>query len=68
MSHTIHIRVREYAGTYIARGGGKTASCTSSGRMAVEALARKLAGLHPHTLRHGGKTYTLTINDGQGPS
>ena len=39
------IAVREYSSTYIARGGGKTASCTMGRRAAAETLARKLFGL-----------------------
>src|SRR5690349_12395951 len=38
------IRVREYGGAYIARGGFLTCSCTMSERHAVEGLASKLAG------------------------
>lgn len=36
------INVRYSSGTYTARGGGKSASCTADGDHAVIALARKL--------------------------
>ena len=36
------INVRYSSGTYTARGGGKSASCTADGDHAVIGLARKL--------------------------
>lgn len=41
----IIIKVREYGGAYIARSGGKTASCTSHPRYAAERVAMRVAGL-----------------------
>jgi len=39
---SITIRARQYGGTYIATGGGKTASCTSGFHDAVRVLCNKL--------------------------
>lgn len=39
---TIQIRTRFYGSTYLARGGGKQASCTMGEDEAVAALCRKL--------------------------
>lgn len=36
------VNVRYSCGSYVARGGGRTASCTAGGDEAVAALARKL--------------------------
>lgn len=46
---SINVAVRQTSGTYVARGGGKTASCTVGEEQAVHALAGKLgfpAGFH----------------------
>lgn len=40
----INVRVRYSVSTYVARGGGKVASCTAGERQAVETLARKFEG------------------------
>ena len=45
------INCRYYGGTHIARGLGKTASCTMGDREAALALAGKIAN---------GRTFTLT--------
>lgn len=39
---SVVIRVRQYAGTFIATGGGKRASCSASEYSAAWALAGKL--------------------------
>lgn len=44
----IEVKVRESCGTYIARGGSKTASCTVDAAHAVRALAVKLWGEGKH--------------------
>ncbi len=43
MSEHTDVRVTQGFGTYTARAGGRTASCTSSAALAVERLAGKLA-------------------------
>ena len=43
MSGGTEVNVRYSSGTYTARGGGKSASCTAGGDQAVMGLARKLA-------------------------
>lgn len=40
--NSIVIRVRQYAGTFVANGGGKRASCSASESSAAWALACKL--------------------------
>lgn len=41
-SAPVQVKVRFSLDTYVARGGGKTASCTAGDAQAVQALARKL--------------------------
>ena len=48
------ITVRDYLQTYIARGAGKTASCTTGPEAAAEACARKLFGDRPFKLEAVG--------------
>lgn len=45
------IKVRDYNQTYIARGAGKQASCTSGRERAAERLAEKLFKISPFKLR-----------------
>ena len=47
------ITVHQASDSYIARGNGKTASCTSEAMWAVERVARKLKGL-PTDIKKSG--------------
>ena len=48
------VLVRDYNQTYIARSEGTTASCTGGREQAADALARKLMGDKPYSLKRWG--------------
>lgn len=66
---SVNVTVRQTSGTYVARGGGKTASCTVGEEQAVHALARKLgfpAGFHcdrPVRYRDSSKSSLWVVTD-----
>lgn len=53
MTRIVNIFVRDSSGAYLARGEGKTCSCTSDALYAVQRVAMKIAG-HPTDFRLPG--------------
>ena len=55
------IFVRYYAGTYIARFQGKTASCTQGQKQAAERVAGKVMGKKSYTIHRCGSDYAWQV-------
>lgn len=59
------IAVRDSGQTYIARGNGKTASCTAGPEQAVERVARKIFGNQPFTLKKVTRLTYIATEEGK---
>ena len=59
------VTIREYGQTYIARADGKTATCTAGPQMAAEALAKKLFGGRPFSVKAVTQNTYIAKEDGQ---